>query len=111
MRKKLSIIKKVKLYFINKSYKKLNETLKTCDYSIYLETDHWKFFSSEKRKNAKYKCEICGEKGIEVHHKTYEHRGFETFNDVLCLCHKCHMEIHNGKPAHLDSRYKYKNFK
>ncbi|MGL5574714.1 MAG: hypothetical protein ACRDCW_04070 [Sarcina sp.] len=41
-----------------------------------------------------------------MHHKTYKQRGYETFSDVLCLCHQCHMKIHKGTPAHLDSRFK-----
>ena len=105
--KKLTILERIKLYFINRSYKKAIYKLNNCDYKLYLNSDHWKFFAQEKRKETDFKCELCHNKGIEIHHKSYEHRGYETFNDVLCLCHDCHFnKIHGGKPAHLDSRFK-----
>lgn len=106
MKRKLTIAERIEVYFLNRACKKLYRKLNTCKYNIYLNTEHWKFFSTEKRKSEAFRCQSCGGVGYEVHHKTYKHRGYETFSDVLCLCHTCHMKIHKGTPAHLDSRYK-----
>lgn len=79
-------------------YKKMVDYLKTMEYEEYLKTDHWIHFRNETYKFFRNKCQVCGSKeNINIHHKTYENRGRETFNDVICLCHECHEKFHGIK--------------
>ena len=76
-------------------YSEMIKYFRDLDYSEYLLTSHWKHFSKETIKFYK-KCVVCdSEKDLKVHHKTYINRGRETFNDVICLCDKCHSKFHN----------------
>jgi len=66
-------------------------------YEEYLQSRLWE----EKRDfiiSLKRSCEICGsQKGLLVHHLTYEHVGNESQKDVQVVCHKCHDEIYKKK--------------
>lgn len=77
-------------------YSKCLHLLKTMKYEDYLQTEHWIHFKNEFLKWAGFKCQVCGEteKSIHVHHKTYENKGRETFNDVAALCEVCHALFH-----------------
>lgn len=77
------------------SYQSVIDKLKTMPYDEYLNTEHWNHFRSEAVKFFSGKCVICGGKNhLSVHHKTYENRGRETFNDVILVCGDCHKMIH-----------------
>src|SRR5207253_4978428 len=44
----------------------------------------------------------CGKKNsrLEAHHIIYrEHRGKDTLANLLCLCERCHHQLHEGKIA------------
>lgn len=76
-------------------YSEMIQYLRDLPYEEYLLTAHWKHFSRETIKFYK-KCIICdSEKELKVHHKSYSNRGRETFNDVICLCDKCHSKFHD----------------
>lgn len=77
-------------------YQECLQYLKSMDYEEYLLTEHWLHFKSEFLKWSNSKCQVCGkgETMLHVHHKTYENRGRETFNDVVILCEKCHSLFH-----------------
>lgn len=77
-------------------YGKLIHYLKSMPYDKYLETEHWKHFRNEALKWAGHKCQLCNKEDttLVIHHKTYENRGRETFNDVIVLCENCHKLIH-----------------
>jgi hypothetical protein len=68
-------------------------------YSAYLKSKHWRLFKKSFR-NSKYcksKCFICSkEKGIQLHHLTYERIGKEVFTDVIELCKSCHRNVHKA---------------
>jgi hypothetical protein len=86
---------KVSLNF-TASYDEILNTLKYMPYEEYLQTDHWLHFRDETLKWAQNKCQLCNDtKNLHVHHKTYENRGRETFNDVIVLCKDCHRKFHN----------------
>ena len=58
-------------------------------YKRYLQTEHWK----------KLRFERCGyrpwKRGVlQIHHLTYDNVGHETADDLICVCAKCHMELH-----------------
>ena len=41
-------------------------------------------------------CQICGEKGILIHHidKNWQNNNF---NNLVCLCNNCHLTLHRPK--------------
>lgn len=45
-------------------------------------------------------CAVCGQTSNHVHHKTYKHLFFETFDDVEALCEDCHAQKH-GKDKYI----------
>lgn len=72
----------------------------TMPYQEFLSTDYWQIISKYLYSASNYTCQICGDQDIElnIHHKTYEHRGEEHIfwlTDLIVLCHKCHSKIHN----------------
>lgn len=86
--------------FIKDNYSTLIKTLRNMPYDEYLQTEHWLHFKSEARKYFQNSCQVCGISGdlakLDIHHKTYENRGRETFLDVIMLCDKCHGTFHNN---------------
>lgn len=66
-------------------------------YKMYLSTPYWQLVSNLARRKAKYKCQLCGSnESLNVHHKTYKHKGFEIMNmdDLIVLCQNCHQKFH-----------------
>lgn len=64
-------------------------------YSDYLLTDHWKELSNKRKSIDGYKCTVCGStENLNVHHKTYKNIGNEDIDDVITLCHECHVIVH-----------------
>ena len=42
------------------------------------------------------KCQLCNKSGeLNVHHRTYERRGEESYSDLITLCEDCHTLFHN----------------
>lgn len=75
---------------------------RTMPYQDYLKTDWWQQFRQFALKRANYRCQICNGTtgGLNVHHRTYERRGFEEPTDVIVLCRNCHEMFHReGKLA------------
>ena len=76
-------------------YDQMLKELRTMKYSDYLNTEHWKHFKSEVIRFYGASCQVCSSSdNLNVHHKTYDNRGRETFNDVVLLCRECHSKIH-----------------
>ena len=66
-------------------------------YKEYLSTPYWKLVSMLAKKKAGYKCQLCGsDYNLNVHHRTYEHKGTEilNMNDLIVLCQECHSKFH-----------------
>lgn len=71
------------------------EELKTMPYQEYLQTPEWQETRKAMLRKAKYKCQLCYSNGtLHVHHKTYERRGDEDYNDLIVLCENCHAKFH-----------------
>jgi len=52
-------------------------------------------FSKTRFLDWKDRCELCGAReNLEAHHKHYFTFGFERREDIMILCHECHMELH-----------------
>ena len=79
----------------------IDEAVQALSYSDFLATLYWKTIAYVKRKQMRYKCEICnGSKNLNVHHRTYAIHGIEHYSsiidkDLMLVCEKCHGEIHN----------------
>lgn len=73
--------------------------LRTMPYKEYLQTEHWLEFREARIRGVGYRCQLCNGGGIlDVHHRTYERRGCEQWNDVTVLCRNCHGKFHNKLP-------------
>ena len=74
--------------------------LKKMDYASYLLTDHWAQVRGLALEQHGKKCAFCGERGhfspLQVHHNSYEHRGYEEehLEDLQVLCKECHERVH-----------------
>lgn len=66
-------------------------------YANYIKTAHWaraRAAAIAKHGKECFNCKLTMEKDINVHHLTYERRGYEDLNDFVILCRECHNEIH-----------------
>jgi len=69
--------------------------LRSMPYGQYLQTDHWQDTREKALKRAKFKCQLCNSTDtLDVHHRTYEHRGYEYAADLIVLCRGCHAKFH-----------------
>jgi 5-methylcytosine-specific restriction endonuclease McrA len=81
--------------YVRKQNAQRHHHLATMPYRDYLQTPEWR----EKRKGALaaagYRCQVCNFAGdLDVHHRTYERRGFEDPADLTALCRNCHELFH-----------------
>lgn len=69
--------------------------LVTCNYTVYLATQHWANIRDQCLRRYNYKCAKCGSNRlVQAHHKDYSHRGRERPEDVISLCRSCHEAEH-----------------
>jgi 5-methylcytosine-specific restriction endonuclease McrA len=70
--------------------------LVTMPYRDYLKTPEWHERRKEHLVKAFCRCQVCNASQIrlEVHHRTYERRGYERYEDLIVLCDKCHKLFH-----------------
>jgi 5-methylcytosine-specific restriction endonuclease McrA len=65
-------------------------------YDDYLQTREWKDLRNAKMEEAGHRCQVCNAIGLlEVHHRTYERRGYELIGDLCVLCVDCHEKFHD----------------
>jgi uncharacterized protein YlaI len=96
LKEEMPIICKHKEKYDERVYQKVINMLKEIPYEEYLFSAHWKHFSGEAIKFARYKCQLCdNNNSLNVHHKNYKNLGRETFNDTIVLCNDCHRMVHN----------------
>lgn len=73
------------------------QRLKQIPYKEYLQSPHWQRIRKIALKRAGYRCQVCNSSGkLEVHHRTYAHRGEEREGDVIVLCDGCHNLFHKA---------------
>lgn len=76
---------------------KIKELANSLNYRDYLKTPYWKLVSTLVKRKFDYKCQLCGsEYDLNVHHRSYKHRGEEIFylEDLILLCYDCHQKFH-----------------
>jgi 5-methylcytosine-specific restriction endonuclease McrA len=79
--------------------KRRQTELHNMDYPLYLQTREWKAKRNRKLIQAGNRCELCPRtQRLEVHHSTYERRGYELLEDLVVLCKNCHQIHHDRLP-------------
>jgi hypothetical protein len=74
--------------------------LRAMPYQDYLKTAHWECKRWAAVEQAKHRCSLCNADGeLHVHHRTYERRGEEREDDLVCLCASCHKMFHQNSKA------------
>ena len=70
--------------------------LRAMSYVDYLRSKHWRETSRQRMKLDNWTCQLCLTRGgkLNVHHKTYERRGYEKMSDLITLCETCHERHH-----------------
>jgi hypothetical protein len=70
-------------------------------YREYLQTPEWQAKRTEARERAGERCQVCNADDLlDVHHRTYERRGYERDGDLTVLCRTCHeLFSHFGRLA------------
>jgi len=71
--------------------------LRTMPYPEFLASAYWKVLRSRLLVLRGGACESCRARAkVELHHRTYEHRGFEYWfpGDLIFLCAACHDVTH-----------------
>lgn len=71
-------------------------------YIEYMKSDKWRDIARRRMEIDNYTCAGCGCRGtatniLEVHHLSYKHIYHEenwVYEDLVCLCHACHKNLH-----------------
>lgn len=68
------------------------------EYTAYLASPKWQRVRAAMRAGANSRCEGCGRylfgEHYQVHHVSYERLGHEGAMDLLVLCRRCHLVLH-----------------
>lgn len=75
---------------------KRSQELHRMPYEDYLRTPEWNRLRRLVLYRAEFRCERCGRADQEwnVHHLTYERRGYEELTDLVLWCRACHRDHH-----------------
>ena len=79
-----------------------DSVLRAMPYRDFLSSIYWGIIRDYALYRAKYSCALCHKThGLQVHHRTYEHRGSEYnhLEDLIVLCGNCHAKFHDKLPA------------
>lgn len=67
-------------------------------YREYLRTREWQARRTVMRSLANERCQLCNSPdGLNVHHRTYDRRGYERWSDLIVLCSSCHTLFHKNR--------------
>ena len=68
----------------------------SADYGEYIKSEWWQKVSWACKWMYGMRCAVCNSaENLNAHHKTYERKGFEHPEDLICLCNKCHAKFHD----------------
>lgn len=73
--------------------------LRAMPYKDYLQSEHWQYRRFVHLAFAENRCQVCNsDRRLNVHHRSYERRGYERASDLIVLCGACHKLFHeNGR--------------
>lgn len=75
-----------------------NYVLHNMPYTMFLKTRYWQNRRNTSLELAGHKCQLCNaSQSLQVHHRTYERRGYEKDSDLIVLCKSCHQLFHDNK--------------
>ncbi len=91
---------------VNRRVESSIAALRRLPYREYLRSWHWHRVRALALERAGGECALCSEtRGLEVHHKRYERKGFEQHEDVVVLCRACHQRHHDTLRLATNRRY------
>lgn len=68
-------------------------------YQKYLDSPEWAERRKYKLEQTGHRCQGCGDdERLEVHHLSYQRFGHERPEELMVLCHLCHMHEHGRTP-------------
>jgi 5-methylcytosine-specific restriction endonuclease McrA len=68
------------------------------EYNAYMQSSQWSRRRSRYFETHRKVCKACGViRSIELHHKTYARLGNERDQDLVPLCHRCHLSLHRSQ--------------
>lgn len=64
-------------------------------YRRYMKSTAW-FTVRQRYRDSKLPqcCRVCGDKRVDLHHRTYSHLGHERLRDLVPLCREDHQGLH-----------------
>ena len=65
---------------------------KNKEYEQYIHSGAWRAKANKRLEQDQFKCCVCGGPAEEVHHLTYENFRNEKMEDIVSLCHTCHLK-------------------
>jgi len=66
-------------------------------YHAFLTSPRWKIRRAQFYATHSRACSACHSRTkVDLHHKTYERRGYEADQDLVALCHDCHSAVHRA---------------
>ena len=94
------IEKEIRLKQFIEEFYKIPVILNIRNYETYLLTKEWKERSLLVKRYNGMKCCKCHSGPMDhwklnAHHLTYERIGAERFDDLICLCWRCHKKVHS----------------
>ena len=88
----------------------IQEKLMRLEHSEFVQTNYWKYIAHYVKHINGHKCNRCGSgKKLQVHHKTYFHKGREIYfmnQDLEVLCDQCHAKEHGKERKLLNTSMK-----
>ncbi len=75
-------------------------------YKEFLESSDWQKMRKKVLSRDKGKCQLCGGKATQVHHKIYTTRFYhlEKLENLIAICSTCHSKIHEQKRKELNKK-------
>ena len=83
--------------YLESSDASISNYIRGLNYQDFLKTSYWLTIANHVRERHGHRCSLCPEKGFHIHHRTYEHHGYEIEymdTDLTCLCADCHKKFH-----------------
>lgn len=64
-------------------------------YHAYIASPRWQARKAQYFATRARRCAACrSRKRVDLHHRTYQHRGHEKVADLVPLCRECHVAVH-----------------
>jgi 5-methylcytosine-specific restriction endonuclease McrA len=86
-----------------------DENTRRARYVAYINSAEWQRKRRQALERAGDRCQVCNkDRGLDVHHRTYERFGSERLDDLTVLCRACHSLFHETRKARANQPKKAK---